>query len=219
MHRGDAGEIGDLVPAGSARRDEHGSWRHGPRRGQQLAFGDRARHVVVIPRIAERTGHAAAAGVEIDDRRRGNSRQQRLGRRRQPHRSLMAMRMEQDVGRPRLQAQASRGPQRIPVRRTLRRAPTAAPPLARGVAARRAADPPRPRGPPTGSSVRRTRSPGRARPRRRARGRSPRQARRASDRRPCEINGRPQHTFGATLVVMPAAFITSIAARPISGSA
>jgi hypothetical protein len=32
--------------------------------------GDGARHVVVIARVAERSGHAAAAGIEIDDLRR-----------------------------------------------------------------------------------------------------------------------------------------------------
>ena len=100
MHRGDAGKIGDLVPAGRARRDQHRSCRHGPGRRQQLAFGDRARHVVVIARVAERTGHAAAAGVEIDDGRRRNPRQQRLGGRRQAHRSLVAVRMEQHVAGP-----------------------------------------------------------------------------------------------------------------------
>ena len=67
----DAGEVGDLMAARRAGGDHH---RPGPSaaraRQEELALADRARDLVVLARVAERAGHAAAAGVEIDDRRR-----------------------------------------------------------------------------------------------------------------------------------------------------
>ena len=109
------------VPAATSTE----SWRHRARRRQQLPLADRARHVVMIARVAERSGHAAAAGIEIDDRRRRDARQQRLGRRRQAHRSLMAMRVEQHLGGPRLQRQRGAAVRRTRTRGTPRTAPTA----------------------------------------------------------------------------------------------
>ena len=123
MHRGNAGKISDLMAAGRARRDEHGAGRHGPGRRQQLAFGNRERHVVVIARVAELAGHPAAAGLEIDDRRRRNPREQRPGGRREAHRALVTVRVEQPVARPRLSA-SGRLLRRIRSRGTPRRAPS-----------------------------------------------------------------------------------------------
>ena len=83
MERRDAGEVLDLLAARSARRDQHGAGCHRARGRQQLALADLPRHLVVLLRVAERSGHPAAAGVEIDDRARRDARQQRA--RRTPH--------------------------------------------------------------------------------------------------------------------------------------
>ena len=96
VHGADAGKIGDLVPARHAARDEHRSGRHAARGGQQPPLGNRFRDVVVVASIAERSRHAAAAGVEIDHRRAGDAAQKRLGRRHQAHRLLMTVAVQQD---------------------------------------------------------------------------------------------------------------------------
>jgi hypothetical protein len=62
----------------------------------------------VVAAVAERTGHAAAAGVEVGHRGRRNARQQRGGRRGQAQRALVAVGMEQD--RRRAGPQGKRGP-------------------------------------------------------------------------------------------------------------
>ena len=62
-----AGEVRHLLTARNARGCQHGARFHRSRGGQQPAFADLSRHVVMSERIAERSGHPAAAGVEIDD--------------------------------------------------------------------------------------------------------------------------------------------------------
>ena len=69
-----AGEVLHLMAAGGARGDHDGAGLLVADGRQQLALSDRARDVEVIGRIAERSGHAATAGIEIDDGRAGNVR-------------------------------------------------------------------------------------------------------------------------------------------------
>ena len=220
MHRRDAGEIGDLVAAGGARRDEHRSRRHAPappaaayaRRSRATRRSDRACSRTIRPCRSSRRRDRRPSPTGIRD-------SSALAGAASPIDRWWQCGWSRTFAGPGLQRQRGAARRAFALRGTPRTAPTAAPPLARGAAARRAADPAHLREPPTGSSAPRTRSPGRARPRRRAHATFAAASRRASDRRPCEISGRPQQTFGATLVAMPAAFITSIAARPISGSA
>ena len=90
-------EFGHLMPAGSAGRDQNIARFHLADGRQQAPFGDRDRNIVVTARIAERSGHAAAAGVEIDDLRAGNSRQQRDGGGQQAHGFLMTMAVQENA--------------------------------------------------------------------------------------------------------------------------
>jgi len=53
------------MPAGSARRNENVAGPHRFHGGQQFPIGNRFRHFIPMPHISERTGHAAAARVEI----------------------------------------------------------------------------------------------------------------------------------------------------------
>src|SRR5262245_322726 len=61
------------------------------------------RDLIVVPGITERTGHAAASGVELDDLARRDPRQQGSGRWHQAHRFLMAMSVQHDGRRTGLQ--------------------------------------------------------------------------------------------------------------------
>src|SRR5262245_3777585 len=66
------------------------------------------RNLVVILGVAERTRHAAASGVELDDLARRNSRQERPGWWHQAHGLLMTMPVQHDGGGTALQRE--RGP-------------------------------------------------------------------------------------------------------------
>ena len=71
MQRPDAGEVRDLMPARDAARDEDRAG-HEARAPPATAAARRSpRHLEVLARVAERSGHAAAAGVEIDHGRAG----------------------------------------------------------------------------------------------------------------------------------------------------
>ena len=176
--------------------DEDAAGRHRPRGGQQLPLADLPRDFVVLARVAERAGHAAASRVEIDDGARRDAAEQRARRRHQAHRLLMAVPVQQHGRRPRPAGSGESVPPATPARRSPRTARTRRRRSARGAARRRAAAPARLRGPPTGSSARGTRS------------RSPRVAAsnsasaftcaapRASSSSPCEISGRPQQPCG-----------------------
>src|SRR6266850_207990 len=67
MLRMDPGEVLELVAARGARRREDLRRLQRARRRQQPPLADLPRHLVVILRIPERSGHAAAARIEIDD--------------------------------------------------------------------------------------------------------------------------------------------------------
>src|SRR5215204_4001093 len=103
MHGGFASEVGDVMTATGAGGDDHGARRLVAHGREKPAFANRARDVVMLAGIAERTGHAAAAGVEIDDRRVRDRRQQRLRGRDERHRLLMTVAVEQDGVRAGLQ--------------------------------------------------------------------------------------------------------------------
>ena len=94
-----AGEVVHLVSTRGARRDENGPIRHRPGGRQQTALADGPRHVEVIARIPERPGHPAAPSVKIDHRRAGDSLQQCLGRRDETKRLLVAVPMQEELGR------------------------------------------------------------------------------------------------------------------------
>ena len=195
-----------LLAARRAGRHEDGIRRHRPRRRQQLALADLPRHLVVLLRVAERSGHAAAAGVEIDDRARRDARQQRARRRQQAHRLLMTVTVQQHGRRPGSQRRARARPacpflldvlleQHARVadhpRLALR---LAAQQRRRVLADRRQA----------ARLEEQDRLAARRR-RRTARRRSPAAAARASSSRPCEISGRPQQPCGASRTPTPAA--------------
>ena len=91
MQRALAREVGDLMPAGRPARHEHGIRGQAARGRQQPALADGPGDVEVLARVAERSGHAAAAGIGIDDRRAGNAGEERLRGRKRAHRLLMAV--------------------------------------------------------------------------------------------------------------------------------
>src|SRR5438105_5812028 len=96
MLRVRTGEMLDLMAAGGARRGQQLARLQRTSRRKQPPFANLLRNLVVVLRIAERAGHAAAARIEIDDRARRNAREQRLRGRDQPHRLLMTMAVQHD---------------------------------------------------------------------------------------------------------------------------
>ena len=68
MLRSHACEVGHLMPAGDAARDEHLIATEGTRRRQEPALPDRTGHLEMIVDVPEGAGHAAAAGIQIHDR-------------------------------------------------------------------------------------------------------------------------------------------------------
>ena len=64
--RVDAGEVGHLVAARRAGGDEHPRVSCARAAGSSLRSAIARDDVVVVARVAERSGHAAAAGIEID---------------------------------------------------------------------------------------------------------------------------------------------------------
>ena len=66
MNRLAAGEVPHLEPAREPRRDDD-IIRFGPtHRGQQSLLADAPGYLVMLGLVAERPGHAAAAGVKVD---------------------------------------------------------------------------------------------------------------------------------------------------------
>ena len=122
----------------------------------------------------------------------------------QPHRSLVAVRMQQHRSRPRPERAARRGRRPAPPRGTLRTAHWRGPRSRRAREPARAAAPADPLAPPTGSSARQRRWPRRAAAAScRASTVAPPTAL-ASSSRPCEISGRAQQPCGTTRAPMPA---------------
>src|SRR5688572_1487723 len=108
MPRPHSSEVCDLLAAGRPGGYQHVAGLEGARRGQQAALTDLARDVVVLTRVAERSGHAAAAGVEVSDARSGNALEKRPGRRQRAQRLLMAMAVEEYVRGAGLEGQRDR---------------------------------------------------------------------------------------------------------------
>ncbi len=210
-----AREVVDLMAARRAGGDDDRVAAAAAHGGEEPPFADGARHLVVFPVVAERTGHAAAAGVEIHDRRPRHARQERSWPAR-PGPSTSG-----GSGRA-----AGSAPGRCGVAAPIRRAarnsskqharagdrdgtfPRFAPQQRRRILAdRRQAARLAEHDRPAGGGVRVERV-----------GVAPRPARAASSR-PFEICGRPQQPLpGQRCGAMPAAARTSSAARPISGS-
>src|SRR4029453_11554801 len=70
-----------------------------PRGGQQAPFSDRSRDLVVLARVAERSRHAAAASVEIDDRCSRYPAEKRFRRGEAAHCFLMTVAVQEDLRR------------------------------------------------------------------------------------------------------------------------
>src|SRR5436190_7019325 len=103
MLRVRTGKMLDLMAAGGACRGQQLARLQRASRREQPPFANLLRHLVVVLRVAERAGHSAAAGIEIDDRAGRDSREQRLRRRDQPHRLLMAVAVQDDCRWPGLE--------------------------------------------------------------------------------------------------------------------
>src|SRR5688500_1913324 len=65
MQRPDTGEVGNLMPARGPASHQDRAIIEAPRGRQQPPLSDGARHLEVFARIAEGSGHAATAGIEI----------------------------------------------------------------------------------------------------------------------------------------------------------
>ena len=105
VYGGGSGEVVDLVTATGAGRDNGGVGGFGADLREETAFANLAREVEVVFRVAEGTGHAAAASVEVDDGRAGDFCEQGLCGGQQAHRFLVAMSVQQNLGWSRLQLQ------------------------------------------------------------------------------------------------------------------
>ena len=218
MERPGRGEILHLMAARDAAGDEHGVGRQAAGGREQPPLADLPRHLEMLPCVAERSGHPAAAGVEIDRRAPGDPRQERIV----PARagpspsggSVRATGSAPDRGR--------RGRARPPAARrrrgTPRRAARAPRPRAPGAGRRRRGAPARPRARPRGSWARRRSAAGAVTSWPASRSAFAAARSRASWSSPCEINGRPQHKFGASDTRNPAASRTSAPAMPMCGS-
>ena len=66
MNRPVTREMLDLEPAREPRRNHDGVWPGLADRGQETLFTYEPRDLVMLGLVAERAGHAAAAGVEVD---------------------------------------------------------------------------------------------------------------------------------------------------------
>ena len=99
MQRPDAGEVVDLVTARRSGGDEDAFGPEFARGGQEASLADLAGDVEVLPRVAERTGHAAATGVEIGDAGARNPVEERLRGRYQAERLLVAVAVQEDLVR------------------------------------------------------------------------------------------------------------------------
>ena len=75
MNRPVAREMLDLEPAREPRSNYHGVSPSLAVRGQKTLFTHETRDLVMLGLVAERAGHAAAAGVEVDHLRAGDSSQ------------------------------------------------------------------------------------------------------------------------------------------------
>src|SRR2546422_10609098 len=99
-----AGEVCDLLAARHAGRGEDGASLSSACGRQELALANATRDFVMLARVAERSGHPTASGVEVDDRARRDAREQGAGGRLEAHRLLMAMSVEKNLRRARPQA-------------------------------------------------------------------------------------------------------------------
>src|SRR5262245_18135500 len=89
-----ARQVLDLLAAGDAGRDDLGLGGRGLHRGRQPAIAERDGDVVVLALEAERSGHAAAAGVDLLDLEARPAKRRNRGRR-ADERLLVAMAVEQ----------------------------------------------------------------------------------------------------------------------------
>src|SRR4051794_39978871 len=97
MHRLPAREVLDLQPAREARRDDDGLGIGLANRGEESLLADEARDLVVLLLVAERPGHPATAGVEVDHLGTGDAPQQLHQWADTDERTLMAMRLHEDT--------------------------------------------------------------------------------------------------------------------------
>src|SRR6185436_492248 len=87
----------NLLPARRAARHKHVTRPERPGHRKQTPLADGLRHLEVTTHVTERPGHAATACIRIDDRRAGNSAEQRFGRREIAHRFLMTMTVDDNA--------------------------------------------------------------------------------------------------------------------------
>src|SRR5262249_28651681 len=108
---GAAGEVLDLQPAREARGDDDRVRGGLAQRREQPLFADEARHLVILLLVAERPGHAAAAGVEVEDLGPGNAPQKAQQWPHADQGALVAVALDEDFLRT--------GAETLPVRRGL----------------------------------------------------------------------------------------------------
>src|SRR4051794_12057056 len=87
--------MGDLHPARQSRRDDDVGHIRLAQRGKESMFADEAGYLVMLLFIAERAGHAAATGVEIDHLRAWNPPQEPEERGHTDQGTLMTMGLHQ----------------------------------------------------------------------------------------------------------------------------
>ena len=105
MKRMPAREMLDLEPAGESRRDDDSTGSSLSHGRQQSLLAHQPRDLVMLALVAERAGHAAAAGVEVDHLRPGNPVAAVGASAPCPRATLVAVRLHEDLGRAGLPAE------------------------------------------------------------------------------------------------------------------
>ena len=91
-----AGEVINLPAARETRSDDDGIVFGFAEGWKQALFTDGARNVIMLCFVTERTGHSAAARVQLNDFRSGDSTQQMHGPLYAGQRALVAMDLDDD---------------------------------------------------------------------------------------------------------------------------
>ena len=97
MHRRASCEMINLQAAGQPGRDDNAILTRSPDRGKEPLFSNELGDVVVLDLVTERSGHAAAAGVQFNHTCAGDLREKRHRGRQHPHRLLVAMSVHQNA--------------------------------------------------------------------------------------------------------------------------
>src|SRR5258708_3244253 len=68
-----AGKMLNLQAAGESRGDDNRTWLSRTDRGKRPLFADEPGDLIVLLFVTERSRHATASGIEVDDLRAGNA--------------------------------------------------------------------------------------------------------------------------------------------------